>query len=170
MAEKLETLLFASLAPVSRPFEKPSLPLHISLAPAFEIPQHRTDALAAALREKVAKFQIFKITGLENDMFGADHDIPVRKVGGSVLYAIHDEILPVITAFDENYNHPYVGEAYTPHVTYIGDRGLAENQRASIEELYLAQKGRNPERAENSLVVDRYALYAPSLLEPRRVI
>lgn len=73
-------------------------------------------------------------------MFGLEEDMPVRKIGGSVLYLIHDIVLPIAMTYDRDINTTYAGDNYAPHVTYKGERNLKDNEKRTVKSLFLAQK------------------------------
>lgn len=140
MAERLKTLLFASINPISKDAEMDVLPLHVSITPAFNVEPRQNKELSKRLKERVERFNVFTIIGLEASLFGPEEDIPVRKVGGVYLYEVHDAVLPVVKNVDKQFSMEYAGEQFSPHVTERANSVMREGERAIVNKLHLAQQ------------------------------
>ncbi|MEP6710701.1 MAG: hypothetical protein ABJA64_03195 [Candidatus Saccharibacteria bacterium] len=158
MSEKLKSLVFVSLDVSRVGTEKEDLPLHVTMVPPFfRVNPDRNEALSESLHQAFKDLKSFAITGLEDATYGPDEDIPVRKVGGSVLYIVHDMIMPIAARFDRQIDTTYTGKNYSPHATYIGDRNIKHDERRNIKSLFLAQKTK-AEAPSNWRILEEYHL------------
>lgn len=139
---------------VGAEFER--LPLHITVVPPFYPMASRTEQLRGELEQKIADIGQFRVMGIEEDNFGPNHDIRVRKLGGSLLYLVHDKLLPIAKKFDRNMDLKNSGFInYDPHVTFINDKCIDLGERIEVSRLTLAQR---PLPEDNWQILDNFPL------------
>lgn len=133
MAEKLG--IISSFEPLKKGEQFDEFPLHLTLMTWFSMPHRAT--FIHQLQNFATRYEPQVIVGGEEDLFGTEKDIRVRKLGkAGSLYAMHGELLEMVTRLGgEVWSGGYVGKNYVPHVTYQGDSGLDEGEEARIDRL-----------------------------------
>ncbi len=135
MAEHVNTAVFIGVNTIHKGFRSLELPLHVPLLPIFSIEKDRTKDLSEEISTRVSGFNIFRITGLDRELLE-----DARKVGGSTLYSLHDELHAVVKDFDLKIDKAQAGKDYAPLAVDTSSQKLAENQVVQVREIYVAQQ------------------------------
>ncbi len=81
-------------------------------------------------------------------------EIRVRRFSSDTLSLLHRQVLAGVIERDFVVDTTFAGERYAPHSTYIGNRGITEDQEVYIDQLRLAQR----RRGEDWYDIERYDL------------
>lgn len=137
MLKNVETTVFVSLDPTEVGDAAPKQPLHITVVPPF--PYADIDRILA---EQVSSIEPFAVKAEGEDQFGRQR---VRLVGSQALHRVHNRLMNAIMATGAEIDTRFALDQYSPHSTYIGDRGLAEGEERTIDALYVGVKELSPD-------------------------
>src|SRR5215213_4056683 len=110
-------------------FPSSEWPLHITLLSNFSLKWPR-EALVKKLDEIARSSEPFGVTTAGDDMFGADHTVPVTLIKpDESLMALHNKLNDMATDALAYFDSPqYLGKAYRPHATV--QRGFKLDKKA----------------------------------------
>lgn len=136
MAEKL--VLVSSLEPLKKGDRFETWPLHVTILQWFSLPREFEPAFVNALANQAHATKPPVAVGDVEAMFGPEHDVRVRTLRSmGALAALHARVYETARRFDGIVDSPYVLRDYRPHVTYQGERGIAEGETVRLTAMQL---------------------------------
>jgi hypothetical protein len=156
MSEKVPSLFAAVIDRKVKNGRYRTLPLHVALSPLFNAPKDLDSRSREKISDIVGKRNAFWVAGMEEGIIG--NDTRIRMVGGSVLYLLHERIMPVVKKLDPTVDRGNTGDEFKPHVAYVGNIGLEEGIRKNVQEITLFQQVE-----ETWFATDHYPFKEPSL-------
>lgn len=136
-----EFLLTSSLEPIKKgqQFEG-ALPLHLTIQQWFTLEYER--AFQNALQNYVGTVSPFEVIGDEEALFGPENNVSVRRVRNvGKLAIVHAKTKELLEQFGGELLRPeWAGAGYNPHVTYVGDRGIGENEPVLLKTIELIKR------------------------------
>lgn len=151
-SHKYEYMLAAFLQPVHEGDVFKAWPLHITLAPWFDICGEAK--LVAAIRRVAAAFKPFYVTGLRRSRFGWGRAVPVTVVESADIVRLHNELhesLLLHSIYIKNAS--FTGHAYVPHVTKKGSQELEPGMTVQINHIALIKAPLGDTRGRTKTVV-----------------
>ncbi len=147
MAEKL---IIATLEPVEVGEQFPSLPLHVTLMPWFEIDPGNVPRLRKYLGLIASKRSYLEFVGEDIDMFGPEHDVRVRKIlAHPEIVRAHSDISAAVAWSEGKCDSEYIHGAYSPHVSFVDGVSIGEGQSVKADALQLID--RDPETRQRTV-------------------
>ncbi len=138
MAEKL---IISTLEPVGVGDDFPSLPLHITLMPWFEIEQENVPELERYLGTIASKRDVLNLIGQDIAMYGKDNTIKVRELTRTPeLVRVHADISAVIAWSHGKRPADYIHENYSPHVSFTDGVSIDEGEVAKVDAFQLVDR------------------------------
>lgn len=141
-----ELLITSSLDPIKegQALQK-GAPRFVTIWQYFELPDFHMNEFIAEAGDAIEGFSPIEIVGRENDMFGPNNDIPVRRIralgAGATLTALHTVLGSVIEEFEGAIRNPeWAYEGYNPHITYGNGRALEEDEHEILTSVELVEK------------------------------
>lgn len=121
------------------------LPRHVTVWQYFEIADYDINEFIFDVGEAVEGFSPLEIVGAENDNFGPNNDVFVRRIralgGGATVKALHAVIGSIIEEYEGSIRNPeWAYDGYNPHITYVDGRALEEGEREILTSLELIER------------------------------
>lgn len=141
-----ELLITSSLDPIEegQVFSK-GLPRHVTIWQYFELPDFHRDEFIKEVGQAVEGFSPLEIIGLNEDQFGPNNDVPVRRVqalgSGATIITLHTVLGEIIQRHEGTIQNPeWAYENYNPHITYVDGQALNEGEHAKLTTVELIEK------------------------------
>ena len=136
MAEKFT--LISSLEPLKVGDSFEQWPLHVTAMPWFSLPEGRLAPFDNSLRNKMHNYKPMQLTGKKEALFGPEADVRVRTLGDLGSFALmHEALRTLVSDHGGETTAPYVGDAFVPHVTFQGEKGIDEGKVITLGGLQL---------------------------------
>lgn len=136
-----EFLLTSSLEPIKKgqQFEK-ALPLHVTIQQWFTLESERP--FYNALQNYAASKSPFEVIGASDALFGPENNVPVRRVRKlGKLSMLHMQTKELLEKFGGQLRNPeWAGDGYNPHVTYVDDQGIDEDQAIILKTIEIIKR------------------------------
>lgn len=121
------------------------LPRHVTIWQYFNLPDFHLNKFIAAVGNSLEAFSPLEIVGAEEDEFGPNNDVRVRRVKslgrGATLEGLHAVLGSVIEQYDGTILEPkWAYEGYNPHITYVDGRALDKDERDILTTVELIQR------------------------------
>lgn len=133
--EAANSLLICSLEPLERGQQYDVLPLHVTVEPWFYLDSDREPSLGSSLINLGHDLTPISARACE------DNDIPARRVRSmGKLAMLHDRLTQLVERRGGVISSPWVGEKYSPHVTYLEDgSGLDQDEEIELKAIQLVR-------------------------------
>lgn len=117
---------------------------HVTVWQYFDLPDVHLNEFIANVGNAIEGFSPLEIVGDENDEFGPDNDVPVRRVKAlgekATLITLHTVLGEVIERHEGVIrNQEWAYQGYNPHVTYMDGRALEKGERATLSSVELIE-------------------------------
>lgn len=137
--------LIGSLEPITSGDTFNEWPLHVTVLPKMDIKLHDRNAFFNAIQTQANVYHHIRLVGEEAALYGPEHNIPVRLVHSDALITLHHDLLETLAPElrHAKVDPTYIGDNYSPYVTYVGERGIGKGEVIAISALQLIAKKRN---------------------------
>ncbi len=140
-----ELLVVGSIDPETTPDGKTfpkNLPPHITVFPWFQVFASHSGMFSNCLSRIAARHAHLEATVGEEDLFGPEKNISVRRMlAVAGIRQIHRDIHAITKTFSAGVQNPeWVGDGYVPHITQTEGLELRGGQRVIIPELQLVER------------------------------
>lgn len=141
-----ELLITSSLDPIEegQVFSE-GLPRHVTIWQYFQLPDFHRQAFIEEASEAIEGFSPLEIIGGQEDRFGPNNDVRVRRIEtigkGATLITLHTVLGEMIQRHEGTVRTPeWAFEGYNPHMTYVDGQALDEGEREILTTVELIEK------------------------------
>lgn len=150
-----ERLMIAhSLEPLQPGGDFTEWPHHITVVPWFSTGSEDIGQLVRVLDSQADRIRPFTVTAGDEDRFGPEGDVMVRKIADpKPLQYLHLRLLRTIEhhGLGRLIDDTYAGERYSPHVTRQSEAWPQIGDRIEINGVTLIQKGKPTKRVVGNM-------------------
>lgn len=152
-----ELIIVACLDPIHETVIQ-KIPRHLTVVPWFSVDEARVPDMSHELAVTVSSLPPLDLIGEDEDRFGPQNDVLVRRVGSrAILGELHKTLLYIIDNHGAHIRSPeYAGEGYNPHVSKQADGYIDHGERIVLKTMQLMMAVDLPEGRRR--IVGQYAM------------